>query len=126
MISEPKEKKKGRTGKVSNYKESMIISKRHFHTLLDRKQSAAPLENGTFKKKEMEEEKENIGLCTMWKSWTAWKRVVDDDIVIDRGRSLTSSVGTTKEATPHRSPLQVCYNYFLWIMNGPFIISSHG
>ena len=51
MTSEPKKKKKkGSMGKVSDYKESIIISKRHFHTLLDRKQSAAPPENETFRK----------------------------------------------------------------------------
>ena len=72
MMSEPKKKKKkGSTGKVSDYKESVIISKRHFHTLLDRKQSTAPPENKTFKKnRKTGEEKENIGLHTVWKLWT--------------------------------------------------------
>ena len=76
MMSEPKKKKKkkkkGSTGKVSDYKESVIISKRHFHTLLDRKRSTAPPENEMFKKnRKTGEEKENIGPRTMWKSWTA-------------------------------------------------------
>ena len=106
MMSEPKKKKKGSTRKVSDYKESVIISKRHFHTLLDRKQSAAPPENETFRKnRKMCEEKENIGSCTVWKSWTGQKRIVDDDDAIDRGRKLVSSVGATEKAAHRTSPI---------------------
>ena len=75
--------------------------------MLDRKQSTVPPQNEMFKKKKKKtgEEKENIGPHTVWKSWTAKKRVVDDDDAIDRGRKLTLSAGTTEEAAQCMSPI---------------------